>query len=125
MPPGSRRLTRRPGRPPEPPSLVLQQADPDSMYAAHLDQPTEPSLAEGNYLRVRSSAGPLAIWLGLLVLYFVWGSTYIGIRLAHESIPPFLMAGTRFLMAGAALLAWEVLAVRRMRSDPPTPGGEG
>lgn len=94
------------------------------MYAAHLDQPTEPSFAEGNYLRVRSSAGPLAIWLGLLVLYFVWGSTYIGIRLADESIPPFLMAGTRFLMAGAALLAWEVLAVRRIGRDPAMPAGE-
>jgi drug/metabolite transporter (DMT)-like permease len=71
--------------------------------------------------RVSSSAGPLAIWVGLLALYFVWGSTYVGIRLADESIPPFLMAGARFLLAGTALLAWEAFAVRRIRRDPATP----
>ena len=54
----------------------------------------------------------------MIVLYFVWGSTYIGIRLAVESIPPFLMAGVRFLIAGALLLTWEWLAIRRIRRDP-------
>ena len=74
--------------------------------------------------RVRSSAGPVAIWLGLLAIYFVWGSTYIGIRLADESIPPFLMAGVRFLLAGSALLAWEYVATRRLPRDlGPTEGG--
>jgi drug/metabolite transporter (DMT)-like permease len=48
------------------------------------------------------------IWLGLLVLYVVWGSTYLGIAVAVETIPPFVMAGSRFLMAGLALLAWSV-----------------
>jgi drug/metabolite transporter (DMT)-like permease len=52
--------------------------------------------------------------LGLLIIYFVWGSTYIGIRLADESIPPFLMAGVRFLLAGFALLIWEYFAIRRI-----------
>jgi drug/metabolite transporter (DMT)-like permease len=94
------------------------------MYAPRLDQPTQPSFTSDGHVRVRSSAGPVAIWLGLLALYFVWGSTYIGIRLADESIPPFLMAGARFLIAGAALLAWEALAVRRIRGDPTTPAGE-
>ncbi|HEY0443797.1 MAG TPA: EamA family transporter [Candidatus Limnocylindrales bacterium] len=50
----------------------------------------------------------LAIWTGLLVLYVVWGSTYLGIRVAVETIPPFFMAGTRFLIAGAILLAWSI-----------------
>jgi drug/metabolite transporter (DMT)-like permease len=54
----------------------------------------------------------------MIVLYFVWGSTYIGIRLAVESIPPFLMAGVRFLIAGALLLGWEWLAIRRIQADP-------
>ena len=40
------------------------------------------------------------IWLGMLVLYLVWGSTYLGIAVAVDSIPPFLMAATRFLLAG-------------------------
>src|SRR3954466_1983069 len=50
----------------------------------------------------------LAIWGGLLVLYVVWGSTYIGIRVAVETIPPFLMAGTRFLLAGLILLGLSI-----------------
>ncbi len=41
-------------------------------------------------------------------LYLIWGSTYLGIRFAIETIPPFLMAGTRFLMAGVIMyaIAW-------------------
>jgi len=42
----------------------------------------------------------------LLVVYLVWGSTYLAIRLAIETLPGFTMAGTRFLLAGALLLAW-------------------
>ncbi|MCH9015131.1 MAG: EamA family transporter [Gemmatimonadetes bacterium] len=36
-------------------------------------------------------------------VYLIWGSTYLAIRFAIETIPPFLMAGTRFLMAGSIL----------------------
>src|SRR6266508_6491339 len=54
----------------------------------------------------RSAAAPLAIWLGLITLYFVWGSTYLGIRISVESIPAFLMGAVRFLIAGGLLLAW-------------------
>lgn len=38
-------------------------------------------------------------------IYVIWGSTYLGIRIAIESFPPFLMAGLRYVVAGAALLA--------------------
>ena len=48
------------------------------------------------------------IWLGMLVLYAVWGSTYLGIAVAVDSIPPFLMAAARFLLAGSILLGWSV-----------------
>jgi drug/metabolite transporter (DMT)-like permease len=44
----------------------------------------------------------------MLTLYFVWGSTYVGIAVAVETIPPFLMAATRFGIAGAILLAWSI-----------------
>jgi len=44
----------------------------------------------------------------MLVLYVVWGSTYLGISIAVDSIPPFLMAATRFLASGLILLAWSV-----------------
>lgn len=39
-------------------------------------------------------------------VYLIWGSTYLGIRLAVETIPPFSMAGSRALIAGALLYAW-------------------
>lgn len=40
------------------------------------------------------------------VVYLVWGSTYLGIRIAVETLPPFLLAGTRFIAAGMLLYAW-------------------
>ncbi len=59
----------------------------------------------------------LKIWVALLAVYIVWGSTYLAIRFAVQTIPPFLMVATRFLVAGAILFAW-----RRLRHDPsPTP----
>jgi drug/metabolite transporter (DMT)-like permease len=39
-------------------------------------------------------------------VYIVWGSTYLAIRFAVETLPPLLMAGARFLLSGAILLAW-------------------
>jgi drug/metabolite transporter (DMT)-like permease len=55
-----------------------------------------------------------AIWLGLAILYTVWGSTYLGIAVAVETIPPFLMAAARFALAGVLLLGW--VALRRPES---------
>jgi drug/metabolite transporter (DMT)-like permease len=49
------------------------------------------------------------IWAGILTLYLVWGSTYLGIRVAIDTIPPFVMAGIRFVIAGLVLLGWSVL----------------
>ncbi len=48
------------------------------------------------------------LWLGMLVLYLVWGSTYLGIAVAVDTIPPFLMAAIRFGIAGGVLLAWSL-----------------
>lgn len=53
------------------------------------------------------------VWLALLALYIVWGSTYLGIRFAVETIPPFLHAALRFLVSGAILYIW-----RRGAGDP-------
>lgn len=53
------------------------------------------------------------VWIALLALYIVWGSTYLGIRFAVETIPPFLHAWARFLVSGLILVAW-----RRMAGDP-------
>ncbi len=65
----------------------------------------------------RSLTDPrILIPLALFALYVIWGSTYLGIRFALESYPPFLLAGMRFLGAGVVLygfLRWRGMA-------PPT-----
>src|SRR5512141_289977 len=58
------------------------------------------------------------VWIALLALYIVWGSTYLAIRFSVETIPPFLHAALRFLISGAILYIW-----RRTAGDPaPTAG---
>ncbi len=44
--------------------------------------------------------------LAFAAIYLIWGSTYLAIRFAIETLPPFLMAGVRFLVAGALLYGW-------------------
>jgi drug/metabolite transporter (DMT)-like permease len=51
------------------------------------------------------------VWSCLWIVYVVWGSTYLAIRVMVETMPPLLGAGARFVLAGAAMVA--VLAVRR------------
>lgn len=46
------------------------------------------------------------IALAFAIVYVVWGSTYLAIRVGLESMPPLLMAGVRFLIAGGLLWAW-------------------
>jgi drug/metabolite transporter (DMT)-like permease len=45
----------------------------------------------------------LLSWVALAIVYLVWGSTYLGIRVGVETLPPLFMAGTRFLVAGLLL----------------------
>lgn len=47
-----------------------------------------------------------AIIFALLAVYIVWGSTYLAIKFAVATLPPFLMAGVRFFIAGLALYIW-------------------
>ncbi len=47
------------------------------------------------------------LWIALLALYIVWGSTYLGIKVAIETIPPFFHAGIRFLISGVILVIWQ------------------
>lgn len=55
----------------------------------------------------RAKPSRASIVVAFALLYVIWGSTYLGIRVAIETIPPLLMAGIRFLIAGAILYAWE------------------
>ena len=64
----------------------------------HLDLP---SLNDG-----RTHATRAQIIAAFASIYLVWGSTYLAIRYAVETIPPFIMGGARFLVSGAMLYAW-------------------
>ena len=53
-----------------------------------------------------SSHSRFKILAAFAAVYIIWGSTYLAIRLAVETIPPFFMAGSRFVLAGGGLYAW-------------------
>jgi drug/metabolite transporter (DMT)-like permease len=54
------------------------------------------------------------IWVALIALYIVWGSTYLGIKVAIETIPPFFHGFVRFLISGLILVIWQRLAGQEM-----------
>jgi len=54
----------------------------------------------------KKAATTATIVLAFASVYFFWGSTYTAIRIGAADMPAFLLAGTRFLIAGAILLAW-------------------
>ena len=65
-----------------------------------------------------TSASPLAIALGMLAIYIVWGTTYLAIRVvvdpaAGSAIPPFTMVALRFVLAGAVMLAIVAVVARQ------------
>jgi len=65
-------------------------------------------------MQLPAPASRTALALAFATIYLVWGSTYLAIRVAVETLPPFLMAGARFLVAGSILYAWLWLT-RRIR----------
>ena len=48
----------------------------------------------------------LRVIVAFAAIYLIWGSTYLGIRFAIETLPPLLAAGMRFIVAGPLLYAW-------------------
>jgi drug/metabolite transporter (DMT)-like permease len=66
--------------------------------------PPGEAYAEGGPILDRSRRLKLA--LALASLYLIWGSTYLAILMAIDTLPPFLMAGVRFVVAGALLMGW-------------------
>lgn len=65
-----------------------------------------------------NSVAPISRWkviVAFALVYVFWGSTYLGIGIAVEHIPPGLMCATRFSIAGVAMLAWCALSGRRIR----------
>ena len=61
-------------------------------------------------------------WISLVAVYLIWGSTYLGIRVAVTTIPPYLMTGVRYLIAGGLLLAIQWLVAKK---KPPLPNRRG
>ncbi len=59
-------------------------------------------------------ASKTAIWAAMLSIYIVWGSTYLAMRIGVQTIPPFVMAGVRFILAGGILLISQWLRGERM-----------
>jgi len=53
------------------------------------------------------------VWVALLTVYIVWGSTYLAIRVTVETLPPLLAMGTRFILAG--LIMYSILLIKRGR----------
>lgn len=81
--------------------MTTPAADPAS------EERTSPSAAPGRRPTTRRISG--AVWFALGIVYVVWGSTYLGIRIVVETMPPFLSAGIRYVIAGlllAAIIAW-------------------
>jgi drug/metabolite transporter (DMT)-like permease len=62
--------------------------------------------------------GNWKIWAALGTIYIVWGSTYLGIKIAVRTQPPLLSGGTRFLAAGVMLAAVLVASRRSLRVTP-------
>jgi len=65
---------------------------------------TEPSLPA----RIAAKPAPnrIAVLLAFGAIWFIWGSTFLAIRYAVETIPPFYAAGTRHLIAGSLMISW-------------------
>jgi drug/metabolite transporter (DMT)-like permease len=55
---------------------------------------------------VAPAASRAKILIAFFAIYTIWGSTYLFIRFGVETLPPFLMAGVRFLAAGTAMYLW-------------------
>src|ERR671935_2362482 len=64
--------------------------------------------------QARASSPIARVWLALITVYLLWGSTYLGIKFSIETIPPLLMGALRFLIAGGVLF---VVATRARESN--------
>ncbi|CAO96462.1 drug/metabolite exporter YedA [Erwinia tasmaniensis] len=67
-------------------------------------------------MTLRRAPNVLPLIAALFALYFIWGSTYLVIRIGVESWPPMMMAGLRFLLAGGVLLAVLLLRGEKLPS---------
>ena len=88
-------------------AAIAPSADTPDRLADHASaglSPDRPADRPGQRLKTGG-----AVWGALSIVYIVWGSTYLGIRIVVETMPPFVSAGARFIVAAlllAGLVAW-------------------
>jgi drug/metabolite transporter (DMT)-like permease len=76
-----------------------------------------------------AAGAPRALVLAAFAaIYVIWGSTYLAIKYAIETVPPFIMTGARFLIAGSVLYAWSTVTAvtarrRGLAAEPAQPPG--
>src|SRR5690554_1697907 len=83
---------------------------PPPLVPPRLPEPYNRRVSRLRTLR-RRNIGPVTfdVALALLILYVIWGSTYLAIKFAVEDLPPYLMLSVRFVLAGALMygfMAW-------------------
>src|ERR1700756_4435207 len=70
----------------------------------------------GNLMKPADRPAAWQILLAFGIIYFVWGSTFLGIRVGVREVPPLLFAGMRFFAAGLVLYGW----TRLQKAPRPT-----
>lgn len=93
--------------------MTQQAADPATGSGPPERVPTP------SYARLPARHRRFSAWAALVVVWVVWGSTYLAIRVADRTIPPFEMAAARYLIAGAVLFPVVWLGSRRVRGRRP------
>ena len=92
---------------------------PFTVYNRHLERALYKSFDVTVLDRLRTMAPmagegpPRRAWMAWIAVCIIWGTTYLAIKVALETIPPFLMGGMRYLLAGAVLAAFVARAWRR------------
>src|SRR3984957_17220493 len=71
--------------------------------------PSAPGMLEPSpppRIAAKPAPNPISVLLAFGAIWFIWGSTFLAIRYAVETIPPFYAAGTRRLIAGSLMISW-------------------
>ncbi|WP_437285145.1 drug/metabolite exporter YedA [Sorangium sp. So ce406] len=93
--------------------LVVEALEPAQIAVADGAERTARAALETARAALERARGSWLVLLSLAALYLVWGSTYLAVSVALETLPPFLLAGVRFTTAGALLYG-----VLRLRGVP-------
>ncbi|WP_438023073.1 drug/metabolite exporter YedA [Sorangium sp. So ce233] len=93
--------------------LVVEALEPAQIAVADGAERTARAALERARAALQEARGSWLVLLSLAALYLVWGSTYLAVSVALETLPPFLLAGVRFVTAGALLYG-----VLRLRGVP-------